>query len=575
MSEAQTIQLRVDKGQPFTLERTAVAKIDSVLCVNCGICRRACPSKAIEEYQRDICRLCPDCAEGPEIFPEDSKAYATQHSCSLACPLGTIPEGYVNLIADGKFEAAYDLIKDLNPLPVICSMICHHPCEDDCKRGLLIDKPIAIRALKRFICDQVEAEPLAFNRRFDTKIAIIGAGPAGITAAADLAAKGYRVKIFEAGPEPGGMLRIGIPSFRIDKPALQAEIQNLLDAGIEIEYDCLIGKNPSIDDLLADHYAAVLIAVGAGKGSVLPIPGSDAEMVYDALQFMKKVNANIPVKVGEKAVVIGGGSIAFDTARSLKRLGVADVTCVCIESGDEVPAPKWEVEEAKEEGVKLIEGAASSRIITTLFTVEGVEFQEVDCIDKDEFGRLNPHCIAGSKFVLEADTVLFATGQKSDVSFFVQKSGLEVDGGGRLKHDPESMVTSNEKVFVAGDVALVRGNAVEAMASGRKAALAIDNMLQDRKVENRALDRKPNLAPVEEKIYPVRLERLDPQEVPKLRFRDNFSLVEGVFDAKTAMLEAARCMKCGYSHVETERCIGCGVCADLCPEKIITMVKAE
>ncbi|MGX8702561.1 FAD-dependent oxidoreductase [Caproiciproducens sp.] len=575
MSNVQTIQLKVENGQPFTLERAAVASIDSTLCVNCGICRRACPVKAIEEHQRDICRLCPDCAQGPEIFPADSKAYATRHSCSLACPLGTIPEGYVNLIAEGKFEAAYDLIKELNPLPVICSMICHHPCEDDCKRGLLIDKPIAIRALKRFITSRVEPEPLVFNRRYDTKIAVIGAGPAGITAAADLAAKGYRVKIFEAGPEPGGMLRIGIPNFRVDKTALQNEIQHLLDAGIEIEYDCLIGKNPTIDDLLADHYAAVLIAVGAGKGSILPIRGSNAEKVYDALQFMKKVNADIPVKVGKKAVVIGGGSIAFDTARSLKRLGVADVTCVCLEEGAAVPAPKWEIEEAKEEGVKLIEGAAPTRIVTELFTVEGVEFRKVECIDTDEFGRLQPQCFMGSEFVVDADTVLFATGQKADTRFFVEKSGLALDGAGHLQHDPDTLATSKDKVFVAGDVVMARGNAVEAMASGRKAALAIDNMLQDRKVENRAVERDPKLAPVVEKIYPVRLERLDPQEVPKRRYRDTFEQVEGVFDEQTAMLEAARCMKCGYSFVETERCIGCGVCANSCPENIITMIKPQ
>jgi NADPH-dependent glutamate synthase beta subunit-like oxidoreductase len=560
-------------GIEFTRPRTSVAKIDSEMCVNCGVCRRACPTEAIYEYQRDICRLCPDCTPKPEMLPDESKKFATEHACSIRCPLGTIPEGYVNMIAQVKFDSAYDLIKELNPLPVTCSMICHHPCEDDCKRGLLVDEPVAIRALKRFIMENAQPKPLKFDQRYDIKIAVIGAGPAGLTAAADLAAKGFKVKIFEAGSEPGGMMKKGIPDFRINKRKLDAEIATLLDAGVEIEYNCPVGKNPTVDDLLNDNYAAVLIAVGAGKGSVLPIPGVEAEQVYDALHLMKMINGKQSVEVGKKAVIIGGGSVALDTARSLRRMGL-EATCVCLECGSDVPAPAWEIKEAKEEGIELIESASPVKVMADWFTVKGVEFRKVEKIDIDEYGRLKPVTVEGSEFAIDCDTVVFATGQKADVRVLAENGGLELDAVGRLAYDSDTLKTSKDKVFVAGDVIEARGSVIDAMASGRKAALAIDNMIMERELKNRAEIDEPRLAPVDEKIYPaVRLEELDPQPVPKSRFRDTFEQVEDVYDENSAILEAKRCMKCGYSAVDTDNCIGCGVCVDLCPAKVISMVK--
>ncbi|SMC80692.1 FAD-dependent oxidoreductase [Papillibacter cinnamivorans] len=575
MSKDSSILIRMDEGREFLRPRGAVAVVDSEMCFNCGVCRRACPTEAIGENQRDICRLCPDCTPKPKMFPEESKEYATRHACSLGCPLGTVPEGYVRAVADGKFDIAYDLISELNPLPSVCSMICHHPCEEECKRGLLIDEPIAIRALKRFIVSKVPPKTKRFDRKYDMKIAVIGAGPAGLTAAADLAAKGYRVKIFEAGPEPGGMLRRGIPSFRIDREIMDEEIKALLEAGIEIEYNCMVGKNPTVDSLFDDKYAAVVIAVGAGKGTMLPIPGTGAEKVYDAVSFMRRVNARQPVLVGKKAVVLGGGSVAMDTARALRRMGL-EVACACIENGECVPAPAWELKEAKEEGVEIIEAACPSRIVTELFTVKGVELKKVCCIGTDSCGRLRPETEAGSEWIVEADTVVFATGQKADVRFLSENAGLKLDEAGRIEYDPETMQTSREKVYIAGDAVAARGSVIDAMASGRKAALAVDNLLQGRSLEDRAVKRDPALAPNHEKIFPaVRLEKLGPQSPPMKPERDGFDLVEGVFDEKTAVLEAKRCMKCGYSSVDPDKCIGCGVCANLCPARAITMAAVK
>lgn len=580
MPDAKTVTVKMQDGREFVMAAPAVAHVDPALCVNCGKCRDICPTEAIEELQRDICRLCPDCMEGPLQFPEESQAYAPLHACSLACPLGTVPEGYVRLISEGRFQQAYDLVRDLNPLPVICSMICHHPCEDECKRGLLIDKPIAIRALKRFVLGKAEAPPLKFNTRFDRKIAIIGAGPAGITAAADLAKKGYRVKIFEGGPEPGGMMRKGIPDFRLDKDEMRKEIQRLLDAGIEIEYNRMIGKDPTIEDLLNDKYEAVLIAVGACKGFKLPILGHNAEKVYDAVSFMLRANNRVTVDIGKKAVVIGGGSVAMDTARMLRRMGVEDVTCAFIEAckcekkGDVLaPAPKSEIQEARDEGVKILDRVTPLRIVAEWMTVKGVEFQKVQSLSTDPKGGICCKGRKGSEFVVNCDTVIFATGQKTDVKAMGEASHLELTEKGTIKFDDRTLVTSNPRVFVAGDATAARGSVVDAMASGRKAALAIDNMMQGRELVSRVHAKPPRLAPMEEKIYPaVFLEKLEPQKVPMNRFRDNFDLVEGVFDDRTAMIEARRCMKCGYSGVDADRCLGCGACSKVCPEDAITMV---
>jgi NADPH-dependent glutamate synthase beta subunit-like oxidoreductase/NAD-dependent dihydropyrimidine dehydrogenase PreA subunit len=265
----EDLSITVGKAEAFGAQREAVAGIDAKLCINCGTCRRTCPTEAISEYQRVICRYCPDCAGGPQMFYDEATIYAGEHACSIACPLGTIPEGYVNKIAEGKFEEAYELIAELNPLPGVCGRICNHPCMDDCKRGLLIDEPVNIRGLKRFVTDRVSPRLKPFIQKYDTRIAVIGAGPAGIMAAFDLSKKGYKVTIFEAGPEPGGMMNTGIPAFRLDKAVLRAEIAALEEAGIEIVYNAKIGKNPTIDDLFKEKYAAVVLAVGATRGMVL------------------------------------------------------------------------------------------------------------------------------------------------------------------------------------------------------------------------------------------------------------------------------------------------------------------
>jgi len=309
------------------------------------------------------------------MFPHESEEMAPRRACSLACPLGTVPEGYVNLIAQRDYEGAYELIVELNPLPSVCARVCHHPCEDECKRGILIDAPINIHGLKRFITDRMTPRIPKFKVKFTEKVAVIGAGPAGLTAAYDLAKKGYKVTVFESASRPGGMMMTGIPTFRLDKEVLASEIEALEKAGILFEYGVRVGRNPSVDDLMKQGFAAVLIAVGASRGKILPIEGVDCERVYDAVTLMKNVNAGVPIDIGHEIVVIGGGSVAMDTARAMVRLGAKKVTCAFVETRDSMPAHKWETGEAEAEGVLLLDAAVPARIIHDWVAVKGWSLQ--------------------------------------------------------------------------------------------------------------------------------------------------------------------------------------------------------
>ncbi|MBI9105306.1 MAG: FAD-dependent oxidoreductase [Spirochaetales bacterium] len=575
----QGINIKIGEYAAFKAVRHAVAQINSDLCINCGTCRTACPTEAISERQRIICRICPDCTTGPQFFPDQSIAYATEHACSIACPLGLIPEGYVNKIADGKFDEAYDLIMELNPLPGICGRICSHPCMDDCKRGLLIDEPIDIRGLKRFVADRKHSSIKPFIQKFDERVAVIGAGPAGIMAAFDLSKKGYKVKIFEAGPEPGGMMNKGIPSFRLDKDVLASEIDALIKAGIEIVYNTPVGKNPSINGLFESGYKAVVVAVGASKGMILPIEGSDADTVYDAVSLMKRINKEIPQTANAtnrgisygNAVIIGGGSVALDTARALLRKGAVSATCVCIEDDKTMPAMPSEISEAAEEGVVFSTCATPTRILTEWTKVLGVEFKKVSSIECDACGRLKPVTVDGSEFTLDADTVVFATGQKPDLRYIAEGAGLELSEAGLLAFDDENLMTRKEGMFLAGDTVTGKGSVIDALASGRKAALGVDNLLRSRGLTQR-IEHSLTVADISEKIFPVMLEKLEPQVMPMRADRSTFEEIELGYSERQAVLEAKRCMKCGFEMVDKEQCIGCGACVGLCPQNAITMI---
>ena len=305
------LMLRWDGGVKKRLHKYSSPRVDSNRCVNCGSCLEACPTGAPREMQRQICRLCPDCAQGPTMFPNDM-VELTSRSCAAACPLGHFPEGYVNLVARGDWEGAWKLVSGVNPLPGVLGRICSRPCEEECKRGSLIDKPLPIRTLKREIAAWAENNGLAakkaYHRNIDKRLAVAGAGPAGLTAAVDLASLGYRVTVFEAGPAPGGMLRLAVPAFRLPDEIWRGEFSRALGEGIEVAYGASVGISPTLQDLPAGGFKAVVLAVGARHGRKLDIPGKDFQGVHTALDFMGAVKSGLPQEIGENVVVIGGGT---------------------------------------------------------------------------------------------------------------------------------------------------------------------------------------------------------------------------------------------------------------------------
>jgi NADPH-dependent glutamate synthase beta subunit-like oxidoreductase/ferredoxin-like protein FixX len=560
--------LRWERGGGGELRKAASPRIDTDRCINCGTCLGACPTGAVQEMQRQICRLCPDCAEGGIMFPRDMEAL-TRRSCSLACPLGHFPEGYLNLLARGDWEGAWRLISAVNPLPGVLGRICSRPCEEECKRGILIDRPMPIRAAKREVAEWAHrsglARPRRYPRHIDMRVAVAGGGPAGLTAACDLASLGYRVTVFEKGPAPGGMLRLAVPSFRLPDEVWEREYSLALGEGIEVVYGAAVGSSPTLDELFTGGYRAVILAMGAPAGKKLPIPGSDFQGVYDALTFMGAVKQGRPVRVGERVVVIGGGSVATDVARTAMRKGAAEATLVCIEDECSMPALSWELEEARREGVKVAAAHAPLRILSSWMQAEAVELTGVACVRCDDLGRVYPELEEGRGMTLPADTVIFAVGQGVDAAA-LRRMGLELDGAGRPKTTGPGGATSRNGVFAAGDLLGGQGSVVEAMASGRRAAAAADAFLQGK--EWAPEERQVGSAPLEEKIFPVRLEKLEPLRLPSLSPDEALSSFREV-DLSPGMEEveadARRCMRCGYVEVDHRLCIGCGTCRDLCP----------
>jgi len=509
------------------------------------------------------------------MFPRDM-VDLTARSCASACPLGHYPEGYVNMLARGDWPGAWELVSSINPLPGVLGRICSRPCEEECKRGALIDAPIPIRAMKREIAEWAYGSGLTgdrvYRRNIDMRVAVAGAGPAGLIAAVDLASMGYRVTIFESGPAPGGMLRMAVPAFRLPEDVWQREFSQALGVGIDVVYGAAVGVSPTLQELLDDGFRAVVLAVGARYGKKLPVPGSDYAGVYTALDFMSAIKSGRPIEVGDRTVVIGGGSVATDAARTALRKGSSQVYMICIEEECDLPALSWEVEEARREGVNILCGYAPVRIDSAWMRVETLELARVANICGDAAGGLTPELDLSCGMTLAADTIVFAVGQAVD-SALLERMGLETGPGGIAVVDPSSGATSIGGVFAAGDLVTGQGSVVEAMASGRKASRAVDAYLSGTTIA--ALDRRPGEAPIREKIFPVRLEKATPLQMPHISTAEalaSFREVEISPGSEEMEEDARRCMRCGYVEVDHGLCIGCGVCRRLCPAgDVLTM----
>lgn len=456
-----------------------------------------------------------------------------------------------------------------NPFPGSIGRICVHPCETACRRGQ-VDEPIAICALKRFADDQAGGayQPKPPEVTKDKTVAVIGAGPSGLTAAHDLARTGYKTTVFEKHEKAGGMLRYGILNYRLPQRVLDKDIADIAAAGIEIKTGTAIGKDVSFSDI-NDRFDAVLIAVGLSTSRGIPLPGSDLEGVHYAVPFLESVNEGRSEELGNDVIVIGGGNVAVDVARSAKRLGCSNVKMVCLESREEMPAHDWEVGDAVSEGVEIHCSFGPHRIMGDNGRVKGLEFKEVDCVFDSE-GRFNPTFHHDKKTLIDGDTVIFAIGQAGELDFLAG-SGVELNERGQLIFDRLKMTTSLNGVFATGEAALGPGAAIEAIAAGHRAATAIDRYLETGDIVD-VPGREPEgiaaVPPETKDLIKESKRQMMPVRNPEERLRD-FDEIEEGFTVEAAVREAQRCLSCGAgAAADPDKCVACLTCVRVCPYEV-------
>jgi formate dehydrogenase (NADP+) beta subunit len=541
--------------------------------------------------------------------------------CRAACPVHTDAGAYVTAIAEGRFEDAYLVARAPNPFPSVCGRVCAAPCERACRRGS-VDAPVSIRALKRFVTERFGVESFAANTAWHAahgdvpaasgpSVGIIGGGPAGLAAACDLRLAGHPVTVYEAQDRLGGMMILGIPEYRLPRALIAREIEAIVELGIDVETNARVGDTHSIGDLL-DRHAALFLAVGTGRARDLDLPGHDLDGVLRAVEYLLNVNQGFRVELGERVVVVGGGNVAFDAARTAlraasgggtppapvslgltsdedarramtttldvaraaRRAGVVDVTIVALESPEEIPADPEEIDEAEHEGIRIVYRRGPHRFVGN-GAVTGLETIDVTSVF-DAQGRFAPTFAPGTEAVMPADTVILAVGQASDVGFLGSDLSVERTPSGGLKVDPVSLRTTHPRVWAGGDVARGPRNLIDAIADGRRAAASIHGELcgtpapngQEIRVELRTSFRRldSDYDAIPRQVIPA---------VPTDR-RVGFGEVETGYDEREARLEALRCLRC-FDNVmlSPELCILCGLCVDVCPTNCITIARAD
>ena len=471
--------------------------------------------------------------------------------CQHACPLGIDIPGYIELITQERFEEALALIEEKNPFPAICGRVCHRPCEAKCRRGE-IDEPVAINALKRFVSDYVPKKkrrtlPPSVRRE---EVAIIGSGPAGLTAAHYLARWGYGVTVFEALPWAGGMLRVGIPDYRLPKKILEEEIlATVKNLGVEIRTNVCVGEDLPFEEIFPSGYRAVFIATGSHKSRKLGIPGENLKGVFSGLEFLREVNLGERLDLGEKTVVVGGGNAAVDAARSVLRMGLKEAIVLYRRGREEMPAIESEVEAAEKEGIEINYLAAPVRILNRDGQVCGLECIRMRLGEYDSSGRRRPLPIESSEFIVEADSIISAVGQSADLSFL--PSSLRTNNGGNLSVDPHTLATAQPGVFAGGDVITGPATVVEAIAAGRRAAISINRYLRGESLQRTPTVEKNQLSEIEGELIaePVEKPRLVMPVLPLEERIKSFQEIEQGFSRDMAIEEAKRCLKC---HLEQE-----------------------
>lgn len=544
----------------------------------------------------------------------DKEWLESNFPCMVGCPVKTEAGRYVNLIAQERYAEAYKVARMPNPFASICGRICAAPCEDVCRRQKL-DKPIAIRALKRFVTERFGVESMIDIlkmqesikpriKKMNKMVAVIGAGPSGLSCAHDLALRGYDVTVFEKHSVPGGMLRLGIPEYRLPRELIRLEINSILSLGIELKLNKEIGRDFSLIDLRNNGYDAVFLSIGAHKNRALNIEGADSDEVLYAVDYLLNINMGYKVELGEKIVVIGGGNVAFDVARtaarqekiealassditaaldvarSAVRFGARKVDMIVLEPSSKMLADEEEIEQAIEERISIYNSIGPKKIITKNGKISAVEVMEVASLFDDE-GRFNPQFVKGSEKLIEADSVIISIGQKPELNFISPHDGIELTEQGVIKVNKETLATTAEGIYAGGDAAFGPRIAIMAIADGRLAAKSIDEYISGV---------KPAPDKVEVKCFntssynPIKgYTQIHRQPIPVLPIsrRIGIAQVELGYDENSAILEASRCLRCwentifeGNAELGTE-CILCGGCSDICPENCIEIIPKQ
>jgi NADH-quinone oxidoreductase subunit F len=467
--------------------------------------------------------------------------------CQHTCPVGLNVPGYVALIKAGQFEKAYNIIMQRLPFPLSVGRICHHPCEGKCRRAQ-IEEPIAIRHLKRFAADYAFEHGLEYippiKRKREEKVAVIGAGPAGLSAAWDLAREGFQVTVFEALPVAGGMLAVGIPEYRLPKKMLNREIETIKKLGVDIRLNTPIND---VESLLKDGYQAVFIATGAHKGDKMGIPGEDLNGVFDAIDFLREVNLGRHIEVGQKVAVVGGGNSAVDAARVALRKGAEEVHILYRRERRDMPAIAEEIEAAEEEGIHIHCLTAPAKVVGPGDKVAGVECVRMDLKEFDKSGRRMPYQIQDSEYTMPVDTLIKATGQRPDTSF-LGGDGIGIAKGGTIVADRRTLATGRKGVFAGGDALTGAATVIEAIAAGQRAACSIRRYLQGEEltplVERNGYEpiEVPSVMPTEEQLEEKH--RLRIAQIALADKKTSFKEVVLPYSTKEATEEASRCLRC-------------------------------
>ncbi len=544
--------------------------VDVEKCVSCGDCIEVCPVLIPDLFNENLVDRHAVFKQYPQAVPN---AFAIQKAgiapCRDACPAGQRAQGYIALIREGRWEDALRVIKMDNPFPGICGRICNHRCETACNRGK-VDEPINIRALKRFVTDKVYENPReaikpAEITHPDEEVAIIGAGPCGLTAAQDIIHAGYPVTVFEAMPVAGGMLRLGVPEYRLPTEIIEREVQDIIDLGVDLE---LNHRVDDLDRLFEEGFSAVLIAVGAHEGVKLPIPGANLDGVLINTRFLRDVRlgkyedgktADVP-PLGDRVLVLGGGNVAIDCARTAVRLG-KEVHLACLESRQEMPAHEWEIEGAVEEGVHLHTSQSFERILgNDDGHVRGVECAEVESFHFDDSGGLHVQKRENSRHTIPCDTVIFSVGQRAGLAFIPDDAGVGITDQQTIAINPNTLAATREGVFAAGDSVSGTAFVIEAVASGHTVAQSIIRYLQGEPLEPPP---EPNLPVVdlsdqeiEERLARGEIKSRPRVPMPELPVQDritNFAEIERGYGEESAREEAARCLACGICS----ECMSC------------------